>query len=123
MTAIALASKPSLLIADEPTSALDASMAGEAMKLMMNMAHENGSAVVVISHDLELCRRYADFVIVMYRGEIVEQIRADQLDEARHPYTRGLLSCVPTLESAERDRLPLLEDFFTQELPGERVPA
>lgn len=123
MTAIALASDPALLIADEPTSALDASMAGEAMRLMVDSAKSKGSAVVVISHDLQLCRRYTDFVIVMYRGKIVEEIPTNQLEHAQHPYTRGLLSCVPSLETAGVETLPLLEDFFDGRVAQEKVLA
>ena len=109
MMAIALASKPALLIADEPTGALDASLAVGAMRLMVEMAEREGAALLVISHDIELCRRYTDVVVVMYRGEIVERIASGDLASARHPYTRGLLECVPTLESAALDRLPTLE--------------
>jgi len=109
MMAIALASKPALLIADEPTSALDASLAVGAMQLMVDLAEQEGTAVLVITHDIELCRRFTDFVVVMYQGEIVEQLPSSRLDEATHPYTRGLLECVPTLASARLDELPTLE--------------
>jgi peptide/nickel transport system ATP-binding protein len=109
MMAIALSSKPSLLIADEPTSALDASLAVGAMQLMVDLAEQEGTAVLVISHDIELCRRFTDFVVVMYRGEIVEQLPSARLDDAQHPYTRGLLECVPTLASAGLDELPTLD--------------
>lgn len=109
MMAIALASKPALLIADEPTSALDASLAVGAMQLMVDLAEQEGTAVLVITHDIELCQRFTDFVVVMYQGEIVEQLPSSRLDEATHPYTRGLLECVPTLASARLDELPTLE--------------
>jgi peptide/nickel transport system ATP-binding protein len=109
MMAIALSSKPSLLIADEPTSALDASLAVGAMQLMVELADREGTAVLMITHDIELCRRFTDFVVVMYRGEIVEQIRSADLDEATHPYTQGLLQCVPTLASARLEELPTLD--------------
>lgn len=109
MMAIALSSKPSLLIADEPTSALDASLAVGAMKLMVELAEREGTAVLMITHDIELCRKFTDFVIVMYHGEIVEQIASKDLHDAKDPYTRGLLECVPTLASARLDELPTLE--------------
>ncbi|PZE76593.1 ABC transporter ATP-binding protein [Curtobacterium sp. MCBD17_019] len=118
MMAIALSSKPSLLIADEPTSALDASLAVGAMELMVDLAEQEGAAVLVISHDIELCRRFTDVVVVMYRGEIVEQIASRDLAEARHPYTRGLLECIPTLQSARLDELPTLESVRAR-LEGE----
>jgi peptide/nickel transport system ATP-binding protein len=109
MMAIALSSKPALLIADEPTSALDASLAVGAMQLMVDLAEQEGAAVLMITHDIELCKRFTDFVVVMYHGEIVEQIASKDLDHATHPYTRGLLECVPTLASARLDELPTLE--------------
>ncbi|RKR73019.1 ABC transporter ATP-binding protein [Frondihabitans australicus] len=109
MMAIALSSKPALLIADEPTSALDASLAVGAMKLMVELAEREGTAVLMITHDIELCRKFTDFVIVMYHGEIVEQISSSELSNAKDPYTRGLLECVPTLASARLDELPTLE--------------
>jgi peptide/nickel transport system ATP-binding protein len=109
MMAIALSSKPSLLVADEPTSALDASLAVGAMQLMVDLAEQAGTAVLIVTHDIELCRRFTDFVVVMYHGEIVEQLRSDDLENAKHPYTRGLLRCVPTLRSARLDQLPTLE--------------
>ncbi len=116
MVAIALASRPALLIADEPTSALDVSLAIGTMKLLVDLAAEEGTAVLIISHDIELCRRFTDWVIVMLRGEIVEQLPASKLGEATHPYTRGLLECVPTLASASLAQLPTLESASTKGL-------
>ncbi|AMM21915.1 peptide ABC transporter ATP-binding protein [Frondihabitans sp. PAMC 28766] len=109
MMAIALSSKPALLIADEPTSALDASLAVGAMELMVELAEREGTAVLMITHDIELCRRFTDFVVVMYHGEIVEQIPSRDLHNASDPYTRGLLECIPTLASARLDELPTLD--------------
>lgn len=115
MMAIVLASRPRLLVADEPTSALDASLSVTAMRLLIGAAEMERAALVVITHDIELCRRYADTVVVMYRGRIVEKVEASRLDQAVHPYTRGLVACVPTLETAKLDRLPTLEDFIGEE--------
>ncbi|MCL8025053.1 ABC transporter ATP-binding protein [Nocardioides bruguierae] len=115
MMAIALASKPSLLIADEPTSALDASLAVTAMRLIVSMAEREDAAVLVITHDIELCRHFADVVVVMYHGEIVETIAASDLDRAQHPYTRGLVACVPTLASAKLEELPTLASVMGTE--------
>ncbi|MWV48756.1 ATP-binding cassette domain-containing protein [Rathayibacter sp. VKM Ac-2803] len=109
MMAIALSSKPSLLIADEPTSALDASLAVVAMELMVDLAQREGTAVLMVTHDIALCRRFTDVVVVMHRGRIVETLASADLDRAQHPYTRGLVQCVPTLASAGLDRLPTLE--------------
>ncbi|SMH43210.1 peptide/nickel transport system ATP-binding protein/peptide/nickel transport system ATP-binding protein [Rathayibacter oskolensis] len=109
MMAIALSSKPSLLIADEPTSALDASLAVVAMELMVDLARREGTAVLMVTHDIELCRRFTDVVVVMHRGRIVETLASADLDRAQHPYTRGLVQCVPTLASAGLEVLPTLE--------------
>ncbi|GAB6902574.1 ABC transporter ATP-binding protein [Kineosporia succinea] len=109
MIAIALSGRPALLIADEPTSALDASVAVRTMKLLVELTRTQGTALLMVTHDIELCRRFTDHVIVMYRGEIVEQLPSARLDEAEHPYTQGLLQCVPTLASAGLEQLPTFE--------------
>ena len=115
MMAIALASEPELLIADEPTSALDASLAVSVMELMTGLTVANGASLVFITHDIALARRFADKVLVMQKGEVVETVAARDLDHARHPYTRGLLQCMPTLSSAQLDRLPTLDTVMTEE--------
>lgn len=112
MLAIAFSSDPSLLIADEPTSALDAAVAVKAMELMVSMAQSQGTAMIMITHDLDLARRFVDRVVVMFQGKIVEEIAASNLDQAQHPYTRGLLECVPTLATAQRDLLPTLDQVM-----------
>jgi ABC-type glutathione transport system ATPase component len=109
MLAIAIASRPRLLIADEPTSALDASVAREVMDLMTELTEEAQAAMLMVSHDLHLCQAYADRMVVMLQGRLVEQVAAAQIETAaRHPYTRGLLRCVPTLESFDMTLLPTL---------------
>lgn len=115
MMAIALASEPELLVADEPTSALDASLAVSVMELMTGLTIENGASLVFITHDIALARRFADKVLVMQAGSAVEIIAAADLDHATHPYTRGLLECMPTLSSAQLDRLPTLETVMREE--------
>ncbi|MCD2145955.1 ABC transporter ATP-binding protein [Gordonia paraffinivorans] len=115
MMAIALASEPELLIADEPTSALNASLAVSVMELMTGLTVANGASLVFITHDIALARRFADKVLVMQKGEVVETVAARDLDHARHPYTRGLLQCMPTLSSAQLDRLPTLDTVMTEE--------
>ncbi len=109
MLALALASQPKLLIADEPTSALDASLSREAMDLLVELAEDFDTSLLIISHDITLCQEYAERTIVMYGGEIVEEGESATLAQtATHPYTIGLLQCIPTLESAELDELPTL---------------
>ncbi len=115
MLALALAGKPKLLIADEPTSALDASLSREAMDLLVELAEEFATSLLIISHDISLCQEYAERTVVMYRGKIVEEGMSSSLAEtATHPYTVGLLQCIPTLESAELDELPTLATVASQ---------
>lgn len=118
MIAIALSGRPRLLVADEPTSALDASLARGTMELLQELTVSEGVALLVISHDILLCLEHSDVVGVMYGGRLVESGPSAQLREhARHPYTRGLVQCVPTLADRSRDRLPTLADVGGA-LPG-----
>jgi len=112
MIAIGLCGQPRLLIADEPTSALDASLARGVMDLLTDLAADLGTALLMISHDIHLCQEYADTILVMYRGELVDRGGADLERTATHPYTVGLLRCAPTLEHRREKRLPTLEDFM-----------
>ncbi len=110
MLAIALCGQPELLIADEPTSALDASLSREAMDLMTRLTRELGTSVLIISHDIDLCREFSERTVVMRGGRILEQAPSGQIAAlARDPYTIGLLRCVPRLESAGLDRLPTMQ--------------
>jgi len=96
MIAMALACKPSLLIADEPTTALDVTVQAQVLALLGDLRHRLGLAVILISHDLGVVARYADVVCVMYAGRVVEYAAAtDLFDRPLHPYTRGLLRCAP----------------------------
>lgn len=109
MIAIALSARPRLLIADEPTSALDATLSKEIMALLVSLTEELDTALLMISHDIALCQAYTDWTVVMHRGVIVEEGPSAALaQQARHPYTRGLLSCIPTLDNASWDRLPTM---------------
>jgi peptide/nickel transport system ATP-binding protein len=108
MIAMMLIPEPSILIADEPTSALDVSVQGEVLALIDDLIRRKGMGLIFISHDLHLVSAYCDRILVMYRGEIVEECAARDLDKAKHPYTRGLLASVPTLNEA-RDELPVLD--------------
>jgi peptide/nickel transport system ATP-binding protein len=122
MMALALCSSPRLLIADEPTSALDASLSRTVMELMVELTEQAGTALLIVSHDLNLCLEYTDRVLVMYRSRIVEQGPSAEIQrDPQHPYTKALLSCIPTLESVNRDRLPTLSDFLTPAGAGELV--
>ncbi|MEL6061943.1 ABC transporter ATP-binding protein [Methylobacterium sp. DCY52] len=112
--AMALACSPALLIADEPTTALDATVQAEILGLIDDLRRETGLAVLLISHDLELVRRYANRILVMYAGHAVESRSVEALFAAPlHPYTRGLVAARPSGGSGPR-RLA--------EIPGQ-VPA
>ena len=107
MIALVLAPNPKLLIADEPTSALDATVQAEILRLIDDLVSRLGMALLLISHDLPLVSHFCDRVLVMYAGRIVEDLRAGDLRQATHPYTRGLLACVPSLVNP-RQRLTVL---------------
>ena len=107
MIAMLLAPNPDLLIADEPTSALDASVQAEILKLIEDLVSARGMGLMLISHDLPLVSRFCDRVVVMYAGQVMEELPARDLHRARHAYTRGLLECMPSL-SHKRARLPTL---------------
>jgi peptide/nickel transport system ATP-binding protein len=72
------------------------------------MIRERGMGLIFISHDLNLIASFCDRILVMYGGKVVEQIRAADLDHAKHPYTRGLLNCLPSLDGGQED-LPVLK--------------
>ena len=95
----ALVLNPDLLVADEPASALDGRTKTDVLELLGDLQREFGVAVLLISHDVDLVRRFCDRVAVMYLGEVVERgSTAEVLAEPRHPYTRVLLSSVPSLD-------------------------
>ena len=97
MIAMALACQPKLLLADEPTTALDVTLRGQILELLNQAQKKNGMAVLMITHDLNLVRRFADRVIVMESGHIVEQgVVADVFANPQHPYTRRLIDSKPT---------------------------
>jgi len=111
MIAIALSARPKLIIADEPTSALDATLSRELMQLLVSLTEDLDSALLLVSHDIQLCLEFADSLIVMKAGRVVERGTPDELaTNAGHPYTIGLLSCVPTLETAGLSRLPTMSE-------------
>ncbi|MEL0628662.1 ABC transporter ATP-binding protein [Psychromonas aquatilis] len=96
MIAMMLLSSPDLLIADEPTSALDVTVQLQVLAIMDDLVKERGMGLILISHDLPLVASFCDRILVMYAGRIVEELEADKLQDAKHPYTRGLLSCLPS---------------------------
>ena len=115
MIAMALAAEPDLLVADEPTTALDVTTQKEVLDLIAAIADERRMAVLLITHNLGLVSRYADFVNVMYAGEIIERGEtAAVLANPRHPYTRGLIAAVPSIDA--------LRDAPLADIPGTVPP-
>ena len=98
MLAMMLAQEPEFLIADEPTSALDVTVRVRALALLDELSAERGMGVLFISHDLNLVASFCDRVMVMRSGRLVETCEAARLFEAEHPYTRGLLASLPSME-------------------------
>ena len=108
MIAMMLIAGPELLIADEPTSALDVTVQLDILRILDRLVAERGMGLIFISHDLRLVSSFCDRVIVMYAGKIVEELPAAELGQARHPYTRGLLNCMPEI-GEHRHPLPVLD--------------
>ncbi|MCY4500299.1 MAG: ABC transporter ATP-binding protein, partial [Alphaproteobacteria bacterium] len=99
MIAMALACQPSVLIADEPTTALDVTVQAQVFDLLKELQEKTGTAIILISHDMGVIAEMADRVMVMYAGRIVEEASTEEiLDSPKHPYTQGLISCVPHME-------------------------
>ncbi|PVE51416.1 ABC transporter ATP-binding protein [Rhizobium rhizogenes] len=107
MIAMALASRPKLLIADEPTTALDVTIQGQILDLIKQLQEEEGMSVLFITHDMGIVAEVADRTIVMFRGDVVETGTTDDIfHRGQHPYTRALLSAVPKLGSMKERVLP-----------------
>jgi len=105
MIAIALACSPKLLIADEPTTALDVTIQAQILDLLLDLRDELGMAIMIITHNMGVIAETADRVLVMYAGRVVEEAPVARLfDRPLHPYTQGLLECVPSLTD-ETERL------------------
>src|SRR4029077_13694043 len=105
MIAMALMCDPDLLVADEPTTALDVTVQAQILRLLASLKRDFGLSILLITHDLGIVARVADRVSVMYAGEVVERASTAQLFASpQHPYTRGLLSCVPVPGKMRRDQ-------------------
>ncbi|MBY5457447.1 ABC transporter ATP-binding protein [Rhizobium leguminosarum] len=106
MIAMMLLARPKLVIADEPTSALDVSVRKDVLLLLDELVRENSSGLLLISHDIRMVAAFCERIIVMYAGRIVETLT--RLEEARHPYTRGLIAALPDPRNPVR-RLAVLD--------------
>ncbi|WP_121630614.1 ABC transporter ATP-binding protein [Tropicibacter alexandrii] len=101
MIAMAVSCRPKVLIADEPTTALDVTVQAQIFDLLNEIQRDFGAAILMITHDMGAVSEMADRVAVMYAGRVIEEGLADDvLDHPRHPYTRGLIGCIPSLDHA-----------------------
>ena len=118
MIAMALACRPSVLIADEPTTALDVTVQAQVFDLLKEMQEKTGTTIILITHDMGAIAEMADRVMVMYAGRAAEEATTEQiLTNPKHPYTQGLIACVPHMaDTPPPERPPLTE------IPGV-VPA
>ena len=108
MIAMALMLSPELLIADEPTTALDVTVQGQILELMLDLARDAGTAILLVTHNLGVVAQTADRVAVMYAGRLVEQAPVDAFFQGpAHPYSRGLLASLPRLDAPGRRLTPV----------------
>lgn len=117
MIAMMLLTDPELVIADEPTSALDVTVRMKVLKILDDMVSDKGIGLITISHDLNLVRNFCDRVLIMFNGQVVESLLAKELDDAKHPYTKGLLAAQPRI-GGNRKPLPVLQrnDEWTKDI-------
>jgi ABC-type dipeptide/oligopeptide/nickel transport system ATPase component len=118
MIAMGLMGSPRLIVADEPTTALDVTVQRQVLRALRDAQRATGAAILLISHDIALVSGFCDRVVVMRGGVVVEELAADRLHEARHPYTRGLIACVPDLTTDRARPLPVLEAADEELLEG-----
>ena len=123
MIAMAIACKPKILIADEPTTALDVTVQNEIIQLLKDIQKETGMSIIFISHDLALVSEIANRVLVMYKGEIVEQGDAiDVFHNPKHIYTKALISSRPSLD-VRLKRLPTIKDYLENSVKSEIISS
>jgi peptide/nickel transport system ATP-binding protein len=119
MIALALSCEPQLLIADEPTTALDVTVQAQILRLLVDLQRDLGIAILLITHDLGVVSRVAHRVAVMYAGEIVEVGNtASVFAGPRHPYTRGLMAAIPTLDKNVGERMGTISGTVPSLLGG-----
>lgn len=107
MIAMMMIPEPDIIIADEPTSALDVTVQLQVLAILDEIVERRHAGLIFISHDLSLVASFCDRVLVMYAGQVMESLAADKLSEAKHPYTKGLLNCLPSIDR-HRGALPVL---------------
>ncbi len=118
MIAMMMIPEPDIIIADEPTSALDVTVQLQVLAVLDDMIAERRMGLIFISHDLNLIASFCDRILIMYGGKVMEQCTADNLHQAKHPYTRGLLDCLPRLDGGQDELSVLKRDPAWLETPG-----
>jgi len=118
MIAMMMIPEPDIIIADEPTSALDVTVQLQVLAVLDDMIAERRMGLIFISHDLNLIASFCDRILIMYGGKVMEQCTADNLHQAQHPYTRGLLDCLPRLDGGQDELSVLKRDPAWLETPG-----
>ena len=109
MIAMALSCNPKLLICDEPTTALDVTIQAQILDLINELKEKLGTSVMMITHDLGVIAEVADDVMVMYAGKVVEYGADDIFESPKHPYTSGLMNCIPKLTDEDHTRLDVIK--------------
>ena len=110
MIGMALICEPSLLIADEPTTAIDVTTQAQVLNLLRKLQKEHNTAIIFITHDLGVIAQLADDVVVMYLGRVMEVGPIDDIfHNPQHPYTKALMKSIPTINTVNRSRLPIIE--------------
>ncbi|MCP2635434.1 dipeptide/oligopeptide/nickel ABC transporter permease/ATP-binding protein [Microbacterium sp. HD4P20] len=124
MIGMALTGRPRLIIADEPTTALDVTVQRQVLSVLRRAQQATGAGILFISHDIALVSGFCDRVVVMKDGEVVEELDARRIKEqATHPYTQGLIACLPDMSSDRTRPLPVISDSLQSRGVAERPPS
>jgi len=108
MIAMAIASRPKLLLADEPTTALDVTIQDQILKLLLDLQEDVGMSIILVSHDMGIVAETSDVVVVMYAGQVMEQAATEAIfNRPQHPYTVGLLDSIPRMDAKTKRLLPI----------------
>ena len=118
MIAMMMIPQPDIIIADEPTSALDVTVQLQVLAILDDMVSQRGMGLIFISHDLSLVASFCDRVLIMYAGQVMEIREAKDLNNATHPYTRGLLNCLPRVDGSHGELPVLTRDSAWAEYQG-----